>query len=824
MVFTVRFGYIDRWDADRGNGFKMRMVGRPLLVVTALASALIAGLVGVSQLKFTSFISDSISGRLEVVAIAAAQDFGAAIDLGLSLEQVANGSEILTRARRHDPTITSIYVVDLDGTIIHASGEAPGTTHDATLEAFDLAVDGIGESTWDTEADETIQSGTLVFGSFGQPLGGVVVEYPIDGLRSQSRTMARSLIAIGALITFAVVLAAALVLVIASRYGHGKTESGSIGMKDEEETGSRVIATILSVILIIGVVSFGLLAVPAFNSALAPELERRAGLIGETISDDTARALDIGIPLKKLVGVEAYFNEYLETFPEINLLAIRAMDDTTLYSLNRTTDSGEQLGAESSDIYQFGINGEFQQEGVVDVGVDSGFVNSRLRDLALDMIVILIVALVIMFEIFRVAGRRLFPSSKGEDERSPVSDTERTVANIRVVLFLFVVGEELNKSFLPLFIESADNPIPWISTSVAISLPIAAYLLAIAVVSPFTGRLISAFGQRGVFLIGIVPAALSHLGMVFADNVVQIVGLRAMTGIGYALATISCLEYVLDSVGTKGRARGIGGFVAVVIGGTFVGTALGGIIADRLGYSTVFLISFALVVIAGLLALRLISGLSLGTAEQANLLSLSDLRLVLKQPSLMLLMAGVTIPMNVLMAAFLWFLVPLAMASIGSTAAEIARTLMVYYLVILFGSPAVARVSARGVKNWALVGFGSVISAAILLLPASTITVSTMSFAVLIVGIGHAAVRGPLIDLALQIAETELPNAGRDPVLAAIRTLERLGSLVGLLVVAILVARFDLSVAIATIGILSLVAGLAYLALRPSLSRSLLDA
>ncbi len=802
----------------------MRTVVRPLLVVSLLAVALVAGLVGISQLKFTSFLSDSINGRLEVVANTAAQDFGAAIDLGLSLEQVANGSEILTRARRHDHAIRAIYIVDLDGAIIHASGDALGSADDATLEAFGLAVDGIGESTWDTEADDTIQSGTLIEGSFGQPVGGVVVDYPIAGLRSQSKEMAGSLVAIGSAVALAVVVAAVIVLVVASRRRHPKTNEEPGEADGEEVTDSRVTATVMSVILIIGVVSFGLLAVPAFNSALAPELERRAALIGETIGDDTARALDIGIPITKLVGVDEYFNEFLDTFPEINHLAIRALDDTVLYASDRITDSGERRGTAESDIHKFSINGEFQIEGVVDVGVDSGFVNSRLRGLALDMIVILIVSLVIMFEIFRVAGRRLSPWSKEEGERSPVSDSERSVANIRIVLFLFVVGEELNKSFLPLFIESADNPISGISTSVAISLPIAAYLLAVAVASPFAGRLISAFGQRGLFLIGIVPAALSHLGMVFADNVVQIIGLRTMTGIGYALATVACLEYVLDRVGTRGRAKGIGAFVTVVIGGTFVGTALGGIIADRLGYSTVFFISFGLVVIAGLLALRLISGSSIGSLGQPSLLSLEDLRLVLKQPSLMLLMAGVTVPMNVLMAAFLWFLVPLTMASIGSTAAEIARTLMVYYLIILLGSPVVAWVSGRGVRNWTLVGSGSVISAVILLLPAWSTTVMTMSLAVFVVGIGHAAIRGPQIDLALQIAETELPDAGREPVLAAIRTLERLGSLIGLLVVAVLVARFDLSLAIAAIGMVSLVAGLAYLALQSSLSRSLIDA
>ena len=800
----------------------MREWVRPLLIVIALALGLVAGLVGVSQLKFTSFLSDSINGRLEVVASAAAQDFGAAIDLGLSLEHVANGSEILERASRHDPTIAAIYVVDTDGRIIHSTGDAPESADKGTLDAFGLALEGVTEATWDTETDESIHSSTLIEGSFGQPVGGVVVVYPADELRSQTRSMAEDFIAIGLAVGAALIALAGAVLTVAGRRRGDASTGTSEDEFDNAQSTPRGVGVALTFVPIIGVVVFGVLTVPVFTSALAPELERRAALIGETISDDTERAIGIGIPITELVGVDEYFSEYLDAFAEIHYLAIRSSDDTRLYESDRISDSGERLGADSSDIYEFAINDESSEEGSVDVGVDSGFVESRLRELALDVIVILIVALVIVFEIFRVAGRRMWYSADdGADEPAGFA---RGTADIRIVLFLFVIGEELNKSFLPLFIGSADNPIPGISTAVAISLPIAAYLLAIAVASPFATRLVAAFGQRRLFLIGIVPAALSHLGMVLADNVVQIIGLRTMTGVGYALATIACLEYVLDRVSTSGRAKGIGAFVAVVIGGTFVGTALGGIIADRLGYSSVFFISFSLVVLAGLLALRLMPRKSARDGERTALFSIRDMRLVLKQPSLMLLMAGVTVPMNVLMAAFLWYLVPLTMASIGSTAATIARTLMVYYLVILLGSPIIARVADAGFKNWTLVGFGSVISGAVLLLPASSPSVLSLSLAVFVVGVGHTAVRGPQIDLALQIAEAELPGVGRDPVLSAMRSLERLGSLVGLLLVAVLAAQFDLTFAIGAIGATSATTGIAYLALRRSASRSLIDA
>jgi predicted MFS family arabinose efflux permease len=192
-----------------------------------------------------------------------------------------------------------------------------------------------------------------------------------------------------------------------------------------------------------------------------------------------------------------------------------------------------------------------------------------------------------------------------------------------------------------------------------------------------------------------------------------------------------------------------------------------------------------------------------------------DVTVVLKQRSLVLLMAGVTVPMNVLMAAFLWYLVPLTMASVGSSASSIARTLMVYYLVILMGGPLVTRLVERRAGEWTLVGLGSVMSGAVLLLPAFSLSALTVSVAVLVVGIGHAAVRGPQISLALDIANTELHDAGRGPILAAMRSVERLGSVAGLLVVAILAAWFDLAVVIGAIGVAGAVAGVVYLVARP---------
>jgi MFS family permease len=801
-----------------------------LLALIGLVVVVVAGLGGLAQLKFTSFLTESTNERLEIVAATSAQDFGAAIDLGLTLAEVANGQAILDRARSHDPAISAILVFDLEGTILHAVGEVNADrVDDETFEAFRLARLGITEARWGIEDDARIGSGIVVEGSFGQALGGIVVEYPTTENGQQASTMARQLILDGVAVAGAMSVVVLVMLVLfRSRLFH--VEDVDVNRPESPmnrtltrpqldaraERRSRGLVVWISLLLIVGVAAYGLLIVRDFNQSLEPELARRANLIGETIRDDAERALEVGIPLAEFVGVDEYFAVFLTDFPELDYLAIRDDRGEVLYAAGALpprvpVQGGQQTSDEpvigNSIVYEFAVDDGNVTIGSIDVGVDPFFVRSKLRDLALDVGVILIVALVVAFEVTLELSRRIV----ARPSRLEPAAVTGGAGGIRLVLFLFVVGEELNKSFLPLFIEAADNPIPGLETKVAISLPIMAFLLTLAVASPLAGRLVNAFGHRGLFLIGVTASASSHLGMVYADNVVQIMGLRALTGVGYGLVTIAWLEYTLDRQSQASRARAIGVFVAVVIGGTFAGTALGGILADRLGFQAVFVISFALVVVAGLFALRMMQPRTADGTERPKAFSMRDVAAVLKRPSFLFLLGGVTIPMNVLMAAFLWYLVPLTLAALGSNPSAIARTLMVYYLVILVGGPLAGKLTETRIDHWALVGVGSVVSAAVLLMPAFAPSALTISLAVLVVGVGHAAVRGPQVSLALDIADAEVPVGGRGAVLAAMRSLERIGSLAGLLVVAVLAARFDLNVAVGAIGVAAAVAGLVFL-------------
>ena len=417
---------------------------------------------------------------------------------------------------------------------------------------------------------------------------------------------------------------------------------------------SRTVVGGVSALLIVGALALGVLIVRDFNRSLEPELARRAALIGQTVGDDTERALEVGIPIGELVGVSEYFQSFLDEFGELTYLAIRDADGRVVYAseaappaaMDVTTIAAPASAAGprrlgDSLVFSTPVVVSDTVVGGVDVGVDAFFIRSKLQDLTLDVGVILLVALVAAFEVTLALSQRIVGRARA-GRRWRASELTGTAGDIRLVLFVFVVAEEMNKSFLPLFIQSAEQ-IPGIEPAVAIGLPIMAYLLTLAIASPFAGRLVGAFGQRGVFLIGLTAAGLSHLGMVFADSVIEIMALRALTGVGYALATIACLEYLLDLASGRNRARTIGVFVAVVIGGTFAGTAIGGILADRLGYRAVFVISFVLVIVAGVIALRMMRPGAGRSSSQSASFTMPDVIAVLKRPSLLLLLAGVTL-------------------------------------------------------------------------------------------------------------------------------------------------------------------------------------
>ena len=378
--------------------------------------------------------------------------------------------------------------------------------------------------------------------------------------------------------------------------------------------------------------------------------------------------------------------------------------------------------------------------------------------------------------------------------------------DIRWPLFLFITADELPLSFFPLFTRAAENPWDWLDQGIVISLPLIGYLLAIFTSSPLARLLTSVVGHRKLLFFAMAPAVATHIGLFFSTTVPEIVLFRTLSGFGYAIATLAYQDYVLDMIPKEHRTKSIGNFTAVLVGGIFCGTAIGGILADRLGQHAVFLISAILVVISCALILLFIPSQDKTSDTKYKIeVKPSSILKALSDKHFSSLVFGIAIPCNIIMQAFIAFLVALYMNELGASTAETGRTLMGYFLMIYCVGPVSTKLSDTRVAPSIVTMIGAACAGASLLFAGFVATKQALLFAVLGAGFGHGLLRSHQLSVVMHIAESSLVRLGLNVVLGTLRTLERGGSILGLLAVAWLYGLVGYQSAISLIGLVSLV-------------------
>jgi MFS family permease len=388
--------------------------------------------------------------------------------------------------------------------------------------------------------------------------------------------------------------------------------------------------------------------------------------------------------------------------------------------------------------------------------------------------------------------------------------------DIRLALFVFSAADELPLAFLPLYTRAAHNAWPWLDETVLISLPLAGYLLAILLASPYSRAVVERIGVQKLFVLAALPNVVAHLGLYFAETAQEIIFWRTVTGFGYALVTLAAQDYVLDVTPREHRDRTLGMFTLVLFGGAFAGISLGGVLADRLGQANVFLLSAGLVATSVALSGRLIGPGVHGTGGGGERPRMGEMLQTLMDRRFAALIFGLVVPAGVVLQAFLSYLAALTLDSLGASTADIGRILMIFVLAVCAVGPLGGRLSQAGIPPNLTALAGASLAGASLTLVSVAPSVLAITVAMLGSGIGQGLVRGAQTSLAMTMSETELARFGPATVLGAVRTFDRLGSIVGLTLIASIAGIGGYATAIGAIAVWSLAgAGFFVLAFPP---------
>lgn len=179
----------------------------------------------------------------------------------------------------------------------------------------------------------------------------------------------------------------------------------------------------------------------------------------------------------------------------------------------------------------------------------------------------------------------------------PERQAWRALAALCIGFFMILLDQTVVAVATPQFqteLGASINQVVWV-TSI--------YLLMFAVPLLVTGRLGDRFGQRNVYLVGMVIFTLSSLACGLASSIVALIVARAAQGLGASIMapqTMSVINRVFAR-DRRGAAMGMWGAVAGLA--TLTGPILGGVIVDSIGWQWVFFINVPL----GILSLVMVA-------------------------------------------------------------------------------------------------------------------------------------------------------------------------------------------------------------------------
>jgi len=404
------------------------------------------------------------------------------------------------------------------------------------------------------------------------------------------------------------------------------------------------------------------------------------------------------------------------------------------------------------------------------------------------------------------AGGRLAGNSSlrfaGSDGMHPlVSDRLRF---IRPPLFLLVFSESMSLSFFPMYVDTLYKPIAGIPKDVVIGLPISLFMLVWALSMPFAGQWSDRAGRRRTVLTGTAITAVGLVLTGLATNMIYLLIWRSLTAIGYGIVFISAQGYVTDHTTPKNRTKGMAFFLSGFFSGSLCGAAIGGILADRLGYRPTFILSAILSVASAVFVYRFLNEhrrKSQADAAPKVRLGLADFRMLFRNKYFLTVTFLSAIPAKMALTGFLYYAGPLYLVQLGVSQSASGRILMAYGLAIVIVSPISAWVADKVRKRPVFVVCGGTLAAISMLMVHYLHSLPGMLAGVVMLGLAHAIGVSPQLSLITDMQTKTGVNITVGKTIGIFRLSERIGNISGPLIAGVLISTFGFSGAFLGMGV-----------------------
>lgn len=405
-------------------------------------------------------------------------------------------------------------------------------------------------------------------------------------------------------------------------------------------------------------------------------------MASEVVDDATRIHLDDinylagkGIALNELNGMDLRIKKSVDTLPELAFLEIN--------------DAKQTLYRSGDTIKEYDLSHSLPNGGSIRAGLNQGYISLKVKELILDALTVMGLSLIFVTELTIFLLIYINIHSAGN-----LKDRQRfTMGYIRPAIAIYLFGAMLGISFIPIFMNELTGGKSYfgLSGNILTSIPVSMEILAALIASFIAGGWMDRSGWHKPFLFGIALSITAALLSSIATHPVSFILYRGLAGFGYGLSWMSAQGFLFNFSDGKNLGRGSASLVAGIYSGYICGGAVGGLIADRLGYAAVFRFSAIVLIFPAVFVIIFLSAFFLKPEKQKSTVKLGDslakARKYLSNKSIASIILFSLLPFSLAQMGLFLFATPVILDSLDVSKATTGRVMMIYGITVIYLGP-----------------------------------------------------------------------------------------------------------------------------------------
>ncbi len=415
--------------------------------------------------------------------------------------------------------------------------------------------------------------------------------------------------------------------------------------------------------------------------------------------------------------------------------------------------------------------------GFLSLQMDRREVSKKLFSLAVEALIAVVISLLCLVELLLLVFRYLEKRIKRHAPKTPVH-----YGVMRPVIFLFLFGIDLSAALIPLQMERLYQPMFGLPKDLVLGLPVSAMFLMVGVTFLIAGAWMDRRGWHEPFVVGVLLTGASKFYAWLAPDAFQFVLAMAGIGFGYGLALMAAQGFVMANTSEEKKAHGISFFFAGVYAGSIGGTAIGAMLAERIGYDVVFLLGSLFVFACFACSLFFLRPTFVrpqlkvcprASGEKTK----SGVLTFLLDRNVLTLILFCSIPSAVAVIGFLNYFSPVYLSRLGISESIIGGVLTLYGISMVYVSPLIGAKIDKTDRKELFIVIGCVLGGCAFLGFHVLTGLSATIVAIILLGLSMSCLQASQTTYTLRLKATKRFGDGK--AVAIVRASSRVGQMLG---------------------------------------------